>query len=232
MRVAAAASALSYAPEPWDALIRALGGDTVTATVNDLFGTTLKELSDAIMALEAGGNALTAIPRGRFIREVQRLAAFCGLRVPDFGTAAPPPELSSLVGGSAGVGSTPQAPGPGKRKFNEVLVDGPDEGEFCILPAPTIRQINKEFREMNGDDPEVAEDPTDEQLSGLAALLAEDRVPYVDLKIFRPFGKRLQRLLRYRAQVFVDGVLVSRQLSGPPPLSICAGGGGCSGRQC
>ena len=48
------------------------------------------------------------------------------------------------------------------------------------------------------------EDPTLLQLSALAAKLALDKVPCVDCSIWGPFGRRLQKLMRFISDVSLE----------------------------
>ncbi|CAK0903494.1 unnamed protein product, partial [Prorocentrum cordatum] len=56
---------------------------------------------------------------------------------------------------------------------------------------------------------------TGDQISALAARLAEEVAPYADMAVWGPCGRRQQKVKRYTAQVFVGGELVTRQLKGP-----------------
>ena len=63
--------------------------------------------------------------------------------------------------------------------------------------------------------PPLNQRPTDEQLSGLKALLATGRAPYVDFAVFGPFDEVEAKRRKFTEQVFVDGALQTRLLHGP-----------------
>ena len=68
---------------------------------------------------------------------------------------------------------------------------------------------------ITGGDPPPGREPSAEQLAGLAAKLSWGESPYVDFAIFTPHGRRAFRILKFEAQIFVDGKLQTRQLRGP-----------------
>ena len=45
--------------------------------------------------------------------------------------------------------------------------------------------------------------------------LNEDRAPYTDFAVWGPYGRRQTKHMKFTAQVWVGGELVTRQLTGP-----------------
>ena len=66
----------------------------------------------------------------------------------------------------------------------------------------------------------MEEEATAEQLAAVNARLEMDVVPYADFAIFRPYGCRLLRNLRFVSQVFdpATGTYSKRELPGPPTI--------------
>ena len=74
----------------------------------------------------------------------------------------------------------------------------------------------REFhRNVTGGDPPDHERPTAEQLSALSHRLGSGKAPFADFAVFGPYRRRQTKLLRFTAQVFAHGELVTRQLRGP-----------------
>ena len=70
-----------------------------------------------------------------------------------------------------------------------------------------------------GDYPRPEEDVTPEQLAALSALFSSGAPPFVDLAVWCPYGRRIQRELRFSGQVLgASGVLHTLQLYGPPTV--------------
>ena len=84
-----------------------------------------------------------------------------------------------------------------------------------VLPKEKVRRLNADFRELWGSEAREYEDHTWEQLSAMAAKAAMDEAPYTDFSVFGPYGKRLQRLMSCRAQIFIDNELVTKTIQGP-----------------
>ncbi|CAK0909902.1 unnamed protein product, partial [Prorocentrum cordatum] len=104
-----------------------------------------------------------------------------------------------------------------KRKYNAFL-DQLSDGEFDTLSEQALRNIAKDFKLMNGGPPREAENVTPEQVSALAARVADDHAPCTHFALWGPFGRQQKKVLKFTAQIFVNGELVTRQLSGPPPF--------------
>ena len=64
--------------------------------------------------------------------------------------------------------------------------------------------------------PQLAEEPTGEQLKCIQLLLDGDQAPYADLSIFGPDGRNIQKRLRYTAfKCIAPGRYEQELLPGP-----------------
>eukprot|EP00971_Amphidinium_carterae_P173892 3446947-Amphidinium_carterae.1 len=70
-----------------------------------------------------------------------------------------------------------------------------------------------------GGRPHLREEPSAEQLSGLAYLLRRDEAPYTDFAVWTADGRQNSRLMRFQAQVWIGSELVTKMLKGPPNFS-------------
>ena len=83
-----------------------------------------------------------------------------------------------------------------------------------MLPAETLLQLDHAYEDLHGE-PKDYEDTTPLQLAALAAKVALDLPPSVDMGIWGPYGNRIQRLMQFTAEVRVNGAYVKRRLAGP-----------------
>ena len=90
-----------------------------------------------------------------------------------------------------------------------------DDSEFLMLKPDKIARLNKDFRDYWGSESMEYEDHTAEQLSAVAARVVVDESPYADFSVFGPYGKRLQKMMCCRAQIFVGSELVTKTVQGP-----------------
>ena len=220
--VVAAATTLNLNVELLKALVGLLGGDEAT-TLTEFFVIPSADVEAAIGRLTVRDSSLTPLQKGALIRGIRLLASIASVEIPALG--APLPTSASKVAAVGQLGSSSEtgiadtqrstdAVRAKKRKFHQVLQAG-DEREFLPLPAPKLRKLRAEFESANGSAAREFEIASEDQLSSLAAKLAVDEVPYADFSVFGPFGKRLMRMMSCRAQVFVEGELVSKALEGP-----------------
>eukprot|EP00971_Amphidinium_carterae_P309320 6146927-Amphidinium_carterae.1 len=73
-----------------------------------------------------------------------------------------------------------------------------------------------EYADRMGGRLHQREDPSVEQLSGLRHLLLHDQVPYCDFAVWGPDGRQQGKLLRFQAQVWVGGELITKMVKGQP----------------
>ena len=78
-----------------------------------------------------------------------------------------------------------------------------------------VRHLLNTFDWEQGGKPLPHEEPTGDQLGALAEKLTKDTAPYTDFGLWGPYGRRQQKIMKFQAQVFVGGVLVTKMLNGP-----------------
>ncbi|CAK0906332.1 unnamed protein product, partial [Prorocentrum cordatum] len=192
------------------AFVEQLGGKYEELSVTVLLEVRMSDLNGALDACVLEGALFTGLQKGSLIRFLKRVAEVGGVAPPDFGT------LGGRTLEPAGAGGPAAAASSNTRKLKRSrFIDQSDDRDFEMLPEPKLRQFAAEFEKTHGGPPREHEEASPEQLSALAAVLGEDAAPYTDLAVWGPFGKQQQKLLRFTAQVFVGGELVTRQVKGP-----------------
>ena len=103
-------------------------------------------------------------------------------------------------------------------KFSSVVHQA-DDREVRPLEQNQVDSACAVNKARMGDYPRPEEDVTPEQLAALRALFSSGAPPYVDLAVWEPYGRRIQRKLRFSGQVLVaQGILHTVQLYGPPTV--------------
>ena len=159
-----------------------------------------EDFGEATEKAEYKGGPLTSLRKGQvlyFVNVLRRSVA----SPPAVPVAPPPVPLASPQEGE-------------KHKISEVL-DQIDDTPFLQLPADSVAKMREFHRNVTGGDPPDHERPSAEQLSALAHRINSGKAPFADFAVFGPHGRRQTKLLRFTAQVFVHGELVTRQLRGP-----------------
>ena len=106
-------------------------------------------------------------------------------------------------------------------KFSSVVHQA-DDREVRPLEQNQVDSACAVNKARMGDYPRLEEDVTPEQLAALRALFSSGAPPYVDLAVWEPYGRRIQRKLRFSGQVLVaQGILHTVQLYGPPTVCEC-----------
>ncbi len=100
-------------------------------------------------------------------------------------------------------------------KMNAVI-DQTDETEVPVKTPATMKALSEIYIKKEGGEPDAEEDPTAEQVSCVDQLLQHDLPPTPDNAIFGPYGAAVHRKLKFKGQVFVNGELVTSEISGPP----------------
>ena len=99
------------------------------------------------------------------------------------------------------------------------IVDQANDLEIEPLAVADVEAAYAAYRAKMGDTPRPEEDLTPEQLGGLKALFASGAPPYVDLAVWGPFGRRIQKKLKLTGLVMTSGgTLQQAQLFGPPSV--------------
>jgi hypothetical protein len=144
------------------------------------------------------------------LRRVCRLR--CGLTAME-GVLAPP-----LAGLGPVVGVAPPHPVIAGRKVKiSSVVDQGDDSEIIPMDPARLRALLAAFRHANdGEDPQEEEEITGDQLAGLDSKIQSGVAPYADFGVWRPFGARLDRSLKFVALVLdARGQWVRKEISGP-----------------
>ena len=151
-----------------------------------------------------------ALEKAQIRKTIIQAATSLGRHPPDFGSLAPAPDSS----GTATPLAVTSADNPKKRKLMGII-DQTTEAEINMIPDSEVRELFRKYSDLQGGMPQPQEEPSGEQISGVRELLRADSAPYVDFAVFGPYGKRQAKMLRFEAQVFVAGQLVTRQVKGP-----------------
>ena len=117
-----------------------------------------------------------------------------------------------------GASDSAQAPGVRKIKVSTVMDQG-DDSEISPVPQEDISAMIGAWVEKvnDGEEPAEEQEATGDQLSCLQARLLLLLTPYVDFAVWRPFGARLGRVLKFQGHYQTpDGTWRARELSGPP----------------
>jgi len=189
----------------------ALGCDP-SDTVEDFLFIPPDELTIALNAFSVGGEPASSFQRGQLTRFVAAAYAL----TPGPRTIKEIVEAAAAPASAPGKPPTAAAPEPAqpKRKYAEVL-DQSDDASYEELAPTRIASLRAEHVRITGGAPPEDARPTSEQLSALAARLDAKRAPFADFAIWGAFGRRAAKMLKYTAQVFVEGSLQTRMLKGP-----------------
>ena len=126
-------------------------------------------------------------------------------------------ELQTRLAEATAVGSN----GTGVNSNSKVklctVVDQANDTEVAKLPKQIVDACYDKYKSIYGDVPCPEEDVTADQLAALHDLFKSDGIPYVDLAIWGPFGRRLQKKLQLCGMVMqADGSFQNVRLYGPP----------------
>jgi hypothetical protein len=127
------------------------------------------------------------------------------------GQPSQPSQLSTVA-------APPSAPASTEPKTKlSVILDPSLDSELVRLPHSKVRALFNNYATLRGAEPSEDVEPTVEQVSAFAQLLAADMVPYADFSLFGPHGRRLLQKLSYLSWTFQpDGTWHRKELPGPP----------------
>jgi hypothetical protein len=101
------------------------------------------------------------------------------------------------------------------------IVDQTLDAPIKSLPPGAIRQMFTDYKAARGAFPSEDIEPTADQISAVAQILAADAAPYADFAIFGPHGKRLLQKLVFVSFVSLpDGTWQKREMPGPPSFEV------------
>ena len=215
------------------ALVAALGGGTI-------------RLRDIVYVPVATWNTITAglripgvgdlperdpspIEQGQLVsvRRVARLRL--GLRAMDALAVVPAAPVGLPAGALAGAGilavpgsqAAPAAVSAEPALKLSLVIDPALESALVRMPPADIRTLYTRYVATRGGEPTEDIEPTIEQISAMAQVVAADLPPYADFSLFGPHGRRLLSKLTYQAWSFQpNGTWQRRELPGPPTFEL------------
>ena len=183
-----------------EVLLDSVGAGT-DAIIEHLAFVPMDDVQNGLEKAKLDGNPLTGLQRGQLLYFWKAVVkAGSGEPAPTTSGAAPP--------------AAPTADEGTKRKVADVL-DQVDDSVYPLLPPETVAQMRQAYRLVTGGDPPDSERPTAEHLSALQHRIGGGTAPFADFAVFGPYGRRQAKLMKFTAQVFVSGELVTKQLRGP-----------------
>ena len=180
-------------------LLESLGA-TVDTLLEHLAFIPSEDIQTGLDKAKLDDNPLTGLQRGQLL--------YFWKAVVKAGSDEPPPPTS---GAAPRAMSTDEGT---KRKIADVL-DQVDDSAYPLLPPETVAQMRQSHRLVTGGDPPDSERPSADHLSALQHRISSGSAPFADFAVFGPYGRRQAKLLKFTAQVFVNGELVTKQLRGP-----------------
>jgi hypothetical protein len=98
-----------------------------------------------------------------------------------------------------------------------IILDPSLDSDLIRLPHSQVRGLFNAYAKNRGAEPAEDVEPTVEQISAVAQVVASDLVPYADFALLGPHGRRLVGKLSYMAWTFQpDGTWHRKELPGPP----------------
>ena len=127
-------------------------------------------------------------------------------------------EIQARLAEAAAPNATVSDPSLANRKVKMcTVVDQANDSEVHKLSKSAVDACYARYKVIYGDVPCPEEDVTQDQLAALSDLFKSDNVPYVDLAIWGPFGRRLQKKLQLSGMIIAtDGSFQNIRLYGPP----------------
>ena len=111
------------------------------------------------------------------------------------------------------------SPGLVERKIKiSAVLDQGDDSEVKPMDPAKIRVMISEWRELenDGEDPQEEEEATGDQLASLDFRVRQGGTPFVDFAVWRPFGARFGRLLKFSAYLpLPSGGFQTKEINGP-----------------
>ena len=172
---------------------------------------------------------LTPIEEGQ-MGEVRRVARLVLKLSPEADPVAPPSTAPGVAAGAAApTGFAEMAKAireavrpPTKRILASKVLDQGDDSEVPPLDAAVLKAMIEDWKILDNDGEEPAEDEeaTAEQLASLSARIATGATPFVDFGVWRPFGQRMERAMKFVVHLpQFDGTSRPKEISGPASFS-------------
>ena len=220
------------------AFLSALGGPSLVrqlvAIPKESYDRALREIKVTVTTPGGQGETattaerpLTPLEEGQ-VGTVHRVARITlGLPAEEVGRPAGPGMQAAPASGSAGGGqgstagptSFPEAANQGIRKVKLASVlDQADDTEVIPLGKAMLRDLIETWKATENDDEDPAEDEeaSEDQLTGLHFRLGSGATPFVDFGVWRPYGARFGRHLKFHAYIPIPGGgYQQKEFSGP-----------------
>jgi hypothetical protein len=114
-------------------------------------------------------------------------------------------------------GGIPSVPTTDTKLKLSLILDPSLDADLVRLPHLQVRGLFNTYAQVRGAEPAEDVEPTVEQISAVAQVVAADLVPYADFALLGPHGRRLVGKLSYLAWTFQpDGTWHRKELPGPP----------------
>ena len=168
---------------------------------------------------------LNPIEEGQ-VGEVRRIARMVMNLAPEAEPGVPlPPALGVGTAPSTSTGYTEMAKAirdavrpPSKKIIANKVLDQGDDTEVLPLDAKVLSDLINDWKVLDNDDEEPAEDEeaTADQMAVLSARLDSGATPFADFGVFRPFGNRMERAMKFVIHTpQPDGTSRPKEVSGP-----------------
>ena len=168
--------------------------------------------------------AMTCIEEGQ-VGEVRRVARIIMNLGPETDPLAPPPMVALAGAGAPTAGFAEMAKAirdavrpPVRRILANKVLDQGDDSEVIPLDAAVLKSMVEDWKILDNDGEEPAEDEeaTSEQLASLSARIGTGATPFVDFGVWRPFGSRMERAMKFVVHMpQPDGTSRPKEISGP-----------------
>ena len=213
------------------AVVAALGGGTLKMRdVVYIPGTQWDAAVDSLqVAIPAGEGTTSRDPSPKeighlaMLRRISRLRL--GLTAVEEAPAQTPQSITPTLalGGPSPSGPAPQGVvatvGEPRLKLSSVL-DPVLDTELVRMAQHLITKLFSDYARKRGAEPSEEIEPTTEQISAMAQVLAADLSPYACFSVFGPHGRRLLQKLTYLCWTYLpSGQWQRRELPGPPCFS-------------
>ncbi|CAK0849416.1 unnamed protein product [Prorocentrum cordatum] len=209
--IATAVRSLGMDESMFRGFVQEIGGVWEEVTLGEIFDMFDEDLVAAMRTCNAVTDEgevrpLSSLQRGHVRRGLQRLAELAG-------------QTPKAWGGSAQAVKAPPAAAPAQQQAPQQVVVTPTMHEFSTvieqgrrttfqeLSSEKVRTLCEAYDDKWGT-PRDYEDCSALQLSALAAKLGLDESPWVDFA-------RIQKLLYFNSDVFVNGEYIKRKILGP-----------------
>ena len=137
-------------------------------------------------------------------------------KVPGAVPSATMAAIPAMIQGAVNA-ALPAASGSNKIMANKVIDQG-DDTEVAPMDQKEIDKLLEEWkiRENDGEEPTEGEEATSAQLSALYSRTKNGGPCFVDMGIWRPFGNRMGRALRFTIHTMrPNGTMQPKEVSGP-----------------